>query len=62
MYRERLYEHLNVLDGNIAYICIADNVMSVLGLFWGSFRALLGAFVCSIQRIRVEQRESNVKH
>ena len=58
-YRDKLYEHLNVLDGNIGYICMADSVLSVLGLFWGSLRALLGAFACSIQRIRAEGRHEH---
>lgn len=57
MYREKLYEYLNVLDGNIGYLCMADDVLSVLGLFWGSFRALFGAFVCAVRFIWAEKRK-----
>lgn len=60
MHREKLYEHLNVLDGNIGYICMSDDVFGVLGLLWGSYRALFGVFICSIQRIR-EERKAETK-
>lgn len=49
--RDKLNEWLNILDGNVGFMCVADDVESLTKVLQPSMEALAGAFLCNLERI-----------
>ena len=46
--RKKLDGALNILDGNVGYMCVADNAQDLSKVLSASLEALAGVFACNL--------------
>ncbi len=57
--RKKLDGYLNILDGNVGYMCVADNVGDLSKVLSVSLEALAGVFACNLERLEETHRKGD---
>ena len=54
--REDLNEFLNILDGNLSFLVIADNEKSLTDAYSDALKALTGVYSCRLELLDARRR------